>query len=278
MVKSCPQCAASNRDDATFCSSCGASFAAPTVKPVPSVRVVSPAAPSTAVRVPPPGMCYYHPSLPAVYVCSRCGRAICRDDSRAYGDLTMCPQCYAGIYPVAVPAPTMSYAPPPPMALPAPCPPPGPMPMAAGPMPMAAMGPPGPPPMAGPGFLPPRPRPLWGFLLALVAGILTIIAGASATALLYANLAIVPAWLVDYWMVPMGIGILLGLVVVLGAFLTWQGYSTLGGILTFIFSLANIYLAILIVVPAVIFYAPIAIGIVALVFGLIGGLLGILSK
>lgn len=183
----------------------------------------------------------------------------------------MCPQCYAGIYPVAAPAPTMSYAPPPPMALPAPCPPPG-------PMPMAAMGPPGPPPMAGPGFLPPRPRPLWGFLLALVAGILTIISGAAATALLYANLAIVPAWLVDYWMVPMGIGILLGLVVVLGAFLTWQGYSTLGGILTFIFSLANIYLAILIVVPAVIFYAPIAIGIVALVFGLIGGLLGILSK
>jgi len=248
MVKSCPQCAASNRDDATFCSSCGASFAAPTVKPVPSVRVVSPTAHSTAVRVPPPGMCYYHPSLPAVYVCSRCGRAICRDDSRAYGDLILSP-----------------------MALPAP----GPMPA---PFPMAAMGPPGPPPMAGPGFLPPRPRPVWGFILALLAGIATIIAGATATALLYSNLAIVPAWLVDYWMVPLGVGVLLGLVVVLGAFLIWQGYSTLGGILAFIFSLANIYLAILIVVPTTIIYVAIAIGIVALVLGLIAGLLGILSK
>ncbi|WP_455276556.1 zinc ribbon domain-containing protein [[Eubacterium] cellulosolvens] len=271
MVKSCPQCAASNRDDATFCSSCGASFAAPTVKPVPSVRVVSPAAPSTVVRVPPPGMCYYHPSLPAVYVCSRCGRPICRDDSRAYGDLILCPQCYAGIYPVAAPAPTMSYAPPPPMALPGPSPFPA-------PAPMGAMGPPGPPPIAGPGFLPPRPRPVWGFILALIAGIATIIAGATATALLYSNLAIVPAWLVDYWMVPLGVGVLLGLVIVLGAFLIWQGYSTLGGILAFIFSLANIYLAILIVVPTTIIYVAIAIGIVALVLGLIAGLLGILSK
>ena len=271
MVKTCPQCGASNRDDATFCSSCGASFAAPTVKPVPSVNIVRSAAPSTAVRVPPPGMCYYHASLPAVYVCSRCGRSICRDDSRFYGDLILCPQCYTGISPVATPAPTVGYAPPPPF------PAPGPM---AGP-PMAMAGPPmamAGPPMAGPGFLPPRPRPLWGFLLALVAGILSIIAGAAATAILYSNLALVPAWLIDYWMVPMGVGVLLGLVIILGAFLIWQGYSTLGGILTFIFSLANIYLAILIVVPVVWIYVSISMGVVALILGLIAGLLGILSK
>jgi hypothetical protein len=40
MVKTRPQCGASNRDDATFYSNCGASFSAPIVKPAPSVGVV----------------------------------------------------------------------------------------------------------------------------------------------------------------------------------------------------------------------------------------------
>ena len=71
---------------------------------------------------------------------------------------------------------------------------------------------------------------------------------------------------------------LLGLVIILGAFLIWQGYSTLGGILVFVFSLANIYLAILMVVPVTWVYVGIALGIVALVLGMIGGILGILSK
>jgi len=131
-------------------------------------------------------------------------------------------------------------------------------------------------PSLGPEFL--QSRPVWGFLLALISGIVAIIAGAGATTVLYANLALVPAWLVDYWMIPLGIGILLGLVVILGAFLVWQGYSTLGGILAFIFALANIYLAILIVVPVMMMYVPIVIGIVAVVLGTIAGFLGILSK
>ena len=207
-----------------------------------------------------PGMCYYHQSLPAVYICSRCGRSICRDDSRFYGDLILCPQCYSGTSRITAPEPAISYMQPPPAPLPALAP--------------AMLG----PSMAAPGLLPPSPRPLWGFLLALISGIVTIIAGAGATTVLYANLALVPAWLVDYWMVPLGISILLGLVVILGAFLIWQGYSTLGGILVFIFALANIYLAILIVVPVVMIYAPIAIGIVAVVLGIIAGFLGILSK
>ena len=85
------------------------------------------------MRVPAPGMCYYHASLPAMYVCNRCGRPICRDCSKPYGDLTLCPQCYT-----QVPPPT----PPPPILLPP----------------------------------PPQPtRPMWGFLLSLVAAILIII-------------------------------------------------------------------------------------------------------
>ena len=98
MVRKCPACGYNNRDDAAFCSSCGSSLAGaagPILKPVPSVRVVTPVSPGNPIRVPAPGQCYYHPNLPAVYVCNRCGRAICRDDSKAYMDLVLCPQCYA---------------------------------------------------------------------------------------------------------------------------------------------------------------------------------------
>ena len=100
MVKKCPSCGYNNRDDAAFCSSCGASISGatsptgPALKPVPSVRVVTPVSPGGPVRVPSPGQCFYHPNLPAVYVCNRCGRSICRDDSKAYMDLVLCPQCY----------------------------------------------------------------------------------------------------------------------------------------------------------------------------------------
>lgn len=115
MTKKCPKCGAENEDDATFCSKCKAPlepverFAVPTTKkPVPSVKVVSPITkplPSAPVRVPPPGMCFYHSNLPAVAVCSRCGRSICRDCAKQIGGLILCPQCYAGVAPI-VPAPT----------------------------------------------------------------------------------------------------------------------------------------------------------------------------
>ena len=129
MVKKCPSCGYNNRDDASFCSSCGASLAGaavPTLKPVPSVRVVTPVSPGGPIRVPPPGQCYYHPNLPAVYVCNRCGRSICRDDSKAYMDLVLCPQCYQGVVPmVAQQPPAPAYQPPayqPPAYQPAPPP------------------------------------------------------------------------------------------------------------------------------------------------------------
>jgi WD40 repeat protein/tRNA A-37 threonylcarbamoyl transferase component Bud32/DNA-directed RNA polymerase subunit RPC12/RpoP len=70
----------------------------PQARPVPSVRVAAPVAPSAPVSV-PLGMCFYHSSVPAMYVCSRCGRAVCRDDYKAYMGLVLCMQCYAGIVP-----------------------------------------------------------------------------------------------------------------------------------------------------------------------------------
>jgi len=144
---------------------------------------------------------------------------------------------------------------------------------------MAPMGAPmGPPGMVPIPFLPPRPSAIWGFILSLVAGILAIIAGSAATAVLYLNLAIVPAWLQPYIIAFLGAGLLLGLVVILGAFLIRLGYTTLGGIIAFVFSLANIYLALLIVVPTLYVYVPIALGIAALILGMVGGILGILGK
>ena len=75
----------------------------PALKPVPSVRVVSSLSMGGPSRVPAPGQCFYHPNLPAVYVCNWCGRPICRDDSKTYMDLVLCPQCYERVVPMAAP-------------------------------------------------------------------------------------------------------------------------------------------------------------------------------
>jgi len=113
MVKKCSKCGVDNKDEATSCSACGNLLVA--AKPVPSVKVVQPITPGVAVGVPtstvrvtPPGMCFYHTSLRASYVCNRCGRAICRDCAKAYADLVMCPSCYREVAPAVPTAPPPS--------------------------------------------------------------------------------------------------------------------------------------------------------------------------
>ncbi len=123
MVKKCTICDDNNKDDANFCSKCGTSFTVQTpqvastppvtVKQMPSVGVVHPGVQAyhrvTPARVPSPGMCHYHPSIPAVYICNRCGRPICQDDAKMYGGLIVCPQCYRAFpagYVVPMPIPT----------------------------------------------------------------------------------------------------------------------------------------------------------------------------
>lgn len=64
----------------------------PQVKPVPQSYTGSVGMSTRVSRI---GMCYYHPDLPAVYVCNRCGRPICRDCAKAYVGLMLCPQCYS---------------------------------------------------------------------------------------------------------------------------------------------------------------------------------------
>jgi len=68
-----------------------------------------------------PFNCFYHPNLPAVAVCSRCGRGTCASCSKPYGALTMCPNCFHTIpTPQMAPGIVTAYpgsAPPPPPGL-----------------------------------------------------------------------------------------------------------------------------------------------------------------
>jgi len=259
MVKRCPSCGYNNRDDATFCSSCGASvggatIAGPALKPVPSVRVVTPVSAGGPVRVPAPGQCFYHPSLPAVYVCNRCGRSICRDDSKTYMDLVLCPQCYQGVVPMAAPQPPApSYAPPPQYAPPMPAP--GPM-YAPAPYPMFGM--------------PSSPRALWGFILSMIAGILVIL---NAAALL--SNSFYTLWTGVFFWIPVidtspthglifAIGASIGLILVIGSILMLLGYGTIGSIVVF---------------PLAVLSLIIGGGFVAgFVLGVLGGILGMLGR
>jgi DNA-directed RNA polymerase subunit RPC12/RpoP len=97
MVKRCSRCGYDNRDESRFCSSCGTPlFAAPPMKPVPV-----PAPPLRSITQ--PGMCFYHPNLPAIHICSRCGRSICRDCSIPRMGIVLCPECSHRILPPMVP-------------------------------------------------------------------------------------------------------------------------------------------------------------------------------
>ncbi len=277
MVKRCPTCGYNNRDDAVFCSSCGTSLAAPggpALKPVPSVRVVTPVSLGAPVRVPAPGMCYYHPNLPAVYVCNRCGRAICRDDSKAYMDLMLCSQCYVGIVPQLAPQAGAPYgsqyggsqygapygAPVAPFAA---------APQAFGPQTFGpqAFG----PGFPGPVYVGPTPgRSLWGFILSMIAGILIIM---NAAALL--STAFWTFWITVFFWLPVidpsathglafAIGVIIGLIIVVGSILMILGYGTIGSIVVF---------------PLAVLSLIIGGGFVAgFVLGVVGGVLGMLGR
>ena len=239
------------------------------MKPVPSVRVVTPVTPGVPMRVPPPGMCFYHPSLPAVYICNRCGRAICRDDSKAYMDLVLCPQCYAGI------VPPMAMAPPGPAA-PAYAPAPGPAPP-FGPFAAPMVG-----PMAAPMFPGAPARSLWGFIISLVSGIVVLLNAGLLLAwqfyggsFLWANIFF---WIckIDGWSCPLPtgstatgnitfmLGAVIGLIIIVGSILMILGYGTIGSIVVF---------------PMAVFSLVIGGGFIAgFVLGIIGGIMGMIGR
>jgi len=134
-----------------------------------------------------------------------------------------------------------------------------------------------------PGLPPPsfpqRPRAVKGFGLALFAGILTILCGIAATIIALLFPGNVPGWLAPYIWGGVVIGVGLGVLIFLGAFLIWVRYWVLGGIIVFLCSLANVYLIMVwfITVP----WWPwiiMGVGLFALILGAIGGVLGISGK
>jgi len=58
-----------------------------------------------------PNSCFYHPDLPAMFVCSRCGRKICSSCNKSYSGLSLCPSCYHTVPAAANVAPMMSTPP-----------------------------------------------------------------------------------------------------------------------------------------------------------------------
>jgi len=142
---------------------------------------------------------------------------------------------------------------------------------------MPAMAPmPAPAPMGlMPPFMPPRPRAIWGFIFLLASSVLVMIngffvfygLGINAAWVIYFGL---PYMLVATWgaptvgMLAIGLGVVLGLCLLLAAFLTYVGYETFGGIIGFICTLLSI-------VIGGGFLAGVGLG-------LIGGILAILRK
>ena len=130
-----------------------------------------------------------------------------------------------------------------------------------------------------PPTFPPRPRAVKGFALSIFAGIVTILAGIAGTllALLFPGSA--PPWLAPYIYGGVVIGVVLGTLIFLGAFLIWHRYLALGGIIVFLASLANVYLVTVYFISVLYWpYVVMIMGLVALVFGVIGAILGIAGK
>ena len=107
-MPNCPNCGKRNAKKSNFCYACGKSLKLEDriSKPAPTVKVITPLnleAPSydvnQSMQIIRPyteraGMCYYHPDLPAMYICGRCNKSICVNCSRPYGQIILCPQCY----------------------------------------------------------------------------------------------------------------------------------------------------------------------------------------
>ncbi|MBU7046951.1 MAG: zinc-ribbon domain-containing protein [Theionarchaea archaeon] len=116
MIKICPQCGKGNPDNSVFCIYCGQNLSGVGVKPFAQSasgvgvkdsgvhvkpgggRAAQPyqpqvSAPIRPSRISPPGMCFYHNQIPAVYVCARCGRSICKDCAKNHSGMVFCVQC-----------------------------------------------------------------------------------------------------------------------------------------------------------------------------------------
>jgi hypothetical protein len=128
-------------------------------------------------------------------------------------------------------------------------------------------------------WLPPKPKASKATAFSLASGIITMIAGIAATTLAWLYIAFVPAFLQPYWWAGIVIGIVLGLIIILGAFVIWQGSLGFGGAIVFLTSLLNIYLIAVWFIPVDPWrYVILGLGALAIFFGIIGGTLGVFGK
>jgi hypothetical protein len=128
-------------------------------------------------------------------------------------------------------------------------------------------------------WLPPKPKASKATAFSLASGILTMIAGIAATAIAWFYIAFVPSFLAPYWWAGIVAGIVLGLIIILGAFVIWQGSLGFGGAIVFLTSLLNIYLIAVWFIPVDPWrYVILGIGALAIFFGIIGGTLGVFGK
>jgi len=153
-------------------------------------------------------------------------------------DLVLCPQCYAGI------VPPIAMAPPGPAAqgyAPAPAPAP-----AFPPLATPVIG-----PIAGPRMPAAPARSLWGFIIAMVSGILVLLNAGLLLAwqfyggsFLWANIFFwickidghscpLPSGSTATGTISFVIGVVVGLVIVVGSILFILGYGTIGSIVVF---------------------------------------------
>lgn len=186
-------------------------------KPVPGVKVMTPITQRAA------GTCYYHPELPAAYICNRCGRAICHADVKTHLDLILCPQCFHMVAPVL-----------------------------GAPTPMA-------PPVAGapPGFgqrfgLPPFGLPFpfrfgptfkWSYAIAAAAGLLIIInAAALLSPVFFAFWVSLFPWVASLGSFGFILGIILGILVLGAVLLMIVGHRLFGVFIIFPAAIVSLFI------------------------------------
>jgi hypothetical protein len=90
MTRTCPICGTENLESALFCSKCGVSL---TQEKRTEKHQASQTVSVLSERIPSPGMCHYHQSIKASYICSRCGRSICGNCARKIGGIIFCLNC-----------------------------------------------------------------------------------------------------------------------------------------------------------------------------------------
>ena len=171
--------------------------------------------------------CFYHPNLPAVAVCNRCGRSICGSCYKPYADLALCPDCYNRRVPFGAPTPT-------PQAIPAA------MPSAMHP----AMS-----PAPGGVWYGPFPRPLFFRHFLFPVALLFIAAGlivANGIALL--SPVFFAIWSGFFpWIIPISsfgfiLGIVLGLVILGGVVMYFLGFRALAAFLVIPSAIVSLFI------------------------------------